>query len=405
MTKFVYTLINKEGNQKKSNIDAIDREEAARQIREEGWHILSIIPARQAYSLALFRKKYKLSATERMDFTDHLSSMIRTGTPLVEALSIYHDEEENKEAIAFIVEDIIANIRQGKKLSESLETFPETFSPFYVALVQAGEQTGNLDETLGYLANELRREYEFHARIKSALLYPSVVLSVAFAVMILLIFLVIPKITELTKALGGDLPLSTRIVSTVAGFLTSYGALLIVLIIGSVVGLFFALRNYTIRAKIDPYILRLPLFGKLIKKFILARFLRIVGSSLKYGIPISSTFTMVGNVVGNRVYRRACDSIEKNLIKGMNVSQALTREGSDLFPKSVVRTVRGAEKTGTIDIAMLRLSTFYEGEVDRNLKRLTDLIEPALVISLGVIVGAIAIAVIAPIYQLTSKIR
>lgn len=406
MSKYNYLLINSDGKEKKGSLEGTDERDIASQIKRDGWHIISIIQDAPSSSFAsLFQRKYKLSAVERIEFTDHLASMIHTGTPLVEALNIYHDEEEDKKAISYIVEDIVGHIKQGHKLSESLSNFPETFSSFYVALVRAGETTGNLDETLSYLAGELRREYEFYARIKSALLYPCIVLSLAFAVMMMLIFLVIPKITELTKSLGGDLPLSTKIVSSIATFLTSFGPVIAIFFAIAIFSLIYSLKNKAVREKIDPYILRVPVFGRLIKRYILTRFLRIVGSSLKYGIPISTSFMMAGDVVNNKVYRDSCKSIEINLNRGMNLSTSLSVEGAYLFPKSIVRTVRGAEKTGTVDIALLRLSNFYETEVDRSLKRLTDLIEPMLVIGLGLIVGAIAISVITPIYQLTSKIR
>ncbi|MDP3955468.1 MAG: type II secretion system F family protein, partial [bacterium] len=201
------------------------------------------------------------------------------------------------------------------------------------------------------------------------------------------------------------LPLMTRIVSSAATFLTSFGPLLILLFVGLVVGFFFLLKNKKTKEKLDPFLLRLPLVGKIIKKYILARFLRVVGSCLKYGVPLGASFATVGAIVGNVYYQQACRRIEVKITKGKSLSEALGEEEASLFPRLLVRSIRGAEKTGSVDEAMIRLSQFYEDDIDRGLKRMTDLIEPALVIVLGIIVAAIAISVIAPIYQMTSKIK
>jgi len=296
-------------------------------------------------------------------------------------------------------------IQQGRKLSDAMRKFPRIFSSYYCSLVAAGEMSGRLDETFTHLARELRREYEFRERIKSALLYPSLVLVVAFCVVTLLVLLVIPKITELTKTFGGDLPLATKIVSAVSVFLTHYGLTVIIGIVAFVVGFVLLLRQPRTKAVLDPYILKLPLVGKLIRHYDVARILRLIGSCLSYGIPLTTTFDAVADVVDNRLYKEACIRMKKRVMKGTDLAQSFGLEGTFLFPAFIVRSVRGAEKTGSVDTALTRLSAFFESDVDRALKRVTDLVEPVLTIILGLIVGSIALAVIGPIYQLTSKIH
>lgn len=296
-------------------------------------------------------------------------------------------------------------IQQGKKLSEAMRKFPGIFSAYYCSLVSAGEMSGRLDETFLHLANELRREYEFRERIKSAMLYPSLVIIVAFLVVSLLVLLVIPKITELTKSFGGDLPLSTKIVSGVSIFLTQYGLFIIVATPALVVACILLMRQPRTKAFLDQYILQIPLIGKLIRHYDIARILRLIGSCLTYGIPLTTTFDAVADVVDNRLYKEACIRMKKRVNKGMNLATVFGLEGTFLFPIFIVRSVRGAEKTGSVDTALTRLSVFFESDVDRALKRITDLIEPILTIILGLIVGSIALAVIGPIYQLTSKIH
>jgi type IV pilus assembly protein PilC len=283
--------------------------------------------------------------------------------------------------------------------------FPETFSPLYIAMVQAGELTGSLDETLEYMANELRREHEFIARVKSAMFYPLLVLAVALVVVVMVVAVVIPKIVEVTKSFGSNLPLTTRIIAKVSEFIIKFGPVIALLIILSIVALIILVRDKKIKAKINARLLRLPLTGQVMKKYILARFLRIIGGCVKYGISLPAAFDISGNVVDNITYRQSCERVSKKIIKGISLSEALSEEERTLFPSIISKTIKGGERTGNVDVGLLRLSTHYEIEVDRDLKRLTELIEPIMVVVLGVIVALIAISVIAPIYQMTSRIK
>ena len=404
MATFSFIITNKQGSRESGRVEALSPQEAITQIKKIGWFVVSLKQeGASKFKLPFISDKEKFSSFERIVFTDHLTAMFESGAPMVEALETYRDEE-GKKGIA-IIDGLVKTIQGGKKLSEAMALYPSTFSPLYLALVQSGELTGRLDETLEYLAKDLRRDHEFSERIKSALFYPVLVLSVALFVIIFLVLVVIPKIMFFTKSLGGDLPLITRIVSTVASFLAAFGPFLLLLGAGLLVCFFVLLKNKKTKEKVNPYLLRFPLIGNLLKKYILTRFLRIVGSCLKYGIPLNTTLSTVGAVVDNPLYKNACKKIEVKVVKGISLSEAIAHEDKILFPRVIVRTIKGAEKTGTVDEAMIRLSKFYEDEIDRELKRITDLIEPVLVVVLGVIVAAIAISVVAPIYQMTSKIK
>ena len=396
MATFIYTIADKHAHRESGRIEASGREEGVAQVKRDGWYILSFREARGA-------KKYSMSSLERILLTDHLAAMIASGTSLSEALDTFQQDSESRE-LPFLA-DIVTTIRQGKKLSDAMRAYPRMFSSYYCSLVAAGEISGRLDETFAHLARELRREYEFRERIKSALIYPILVLVVAFLVVSFLVIVVIPKITELTKSFGGDLPLATRIVSGVSMFLTQYGVLVITCIAGLVGTLIVLLRKPRTKAMLDPYILKLPLIGKLIRRYDVARMMRLIGSCLSYGIPLTTTFDAVADVVDNRVYKEACIRIKKRITKGMDLATSFSSEGTFLFPAFIVRSVRGAEKTGSVDTTLMRLAVFFESDVDRTLKRVTDLVEPVLTIILGLVVGSIALGVIGPIYQLTSKIH
>lgn len=387
---------------KKGTVEAGSREEAADLIKKDGWFILALNEKSLSSLNTAFGGTTKMSDFEKINFTDHLSSMIGAGTPIREALEAYSEDGEKKSEI---ITRIVQDIERGKSLSTALGHYPKIFSPLYIALTKAGELSGSLDETLAYLANELRREYEFKQRVKSAMFYPVLVISVSIAVIILVVTTVIPKVSEITKSLGQDMPALTKIVIGSSDFLTKNYFWIILFILLLIGGIVLLLREVRIREDLKDRILRSPIIGSIIRKYTLARFLRIVGSCVKYGIPLPSAFDAAQDVVNNASYKEAMIRINKKITKGESLAKSLSSEDKVLFPGIITRTIKGAEKTGTIDAALHRLSLQYEIEVDRDLKRATELMEPIMVVVLGVIVLGIAVSVVAPIYQLTSNIK
>ena len=402
MTEYIYEIA--QGREvKRGKINAETISEASLQIKKPGWFVVELKEARkERRGFLFFNPKPKFPSYDRINFTDHLASSIGAGTALQEALEAYIEEGDRKSEI---IDTINKDIQRGKKLSEAMSKYPSIFSPLYITLVQAGEITGSLDETLEYLANELRREHEFIARVKSAMFYPVLVLSVSLAVVILVIGVVVPKIITITENFGGDLPAITGIMAKFAGFLVDYTSLIVFFFILLTIFFVYILRDRGMRRKISARMTRSPLIGLIMRQFILARFLRIVGGCIKYGIQLPKALELSADVVDNDLYRTACQNINKKVTRGQNFSTALSDEDKLLFPPIISRTVKGGEKTGKVDVGLMRLSVYYETEVDRNLKRLTEMIEPMMVVSLGALVALIAISVIAPIYQMTSKIK
>ena len=402
MTEYIYEIA--QGREvKRGKINAETISEASLQIKKPGWFVVELKEARkERRGFLFFNPKPKFPSYDRINFTDHLASSIGAGTALQEALEAYIEEGDRKSEI---IDTINKDIQRGKKLSEAMSKYPSIFSPLYITLVQAGEITGSLDETLEYLANELRREHEFIARVKSAMFYPALVLSVSLVVVTLVIGVVVPKIIAITENFGSDLPAITRIMAKFAGFLVDYASLIVFFFILLTIFFVYILRDRGMRRKINARMTRSPLIGLIMRQFILARFLRIVGGCIKYGIQLPKALELSADVVDNDLYRTACQNINKKVTRVQNFSTALSDEDKLLFPPIISRTVKGGEKTGKVDVGLMRLSVYYETEVDRNLKRLTEMIEPVMVVSLGALVALIAISVIAPIYQMTSKIK
>lgn len=393
MAIFKYTIKSKSGAIKRGVIQAVNEQGVVELIKKD-FYILEIKKIK--------KKKEKLTSFERINFTDHLASMMHAGTPIRDALEAYAEDGSKRMEL---MDTIIKTIEQGKKLSEAFSYYPEIFSPLYISLVKAGEQVGNLDETLSYLANELRREHEFVQRVKSAMFYPALVLSVAFGVIALIMTVVVPKISEITSNLGADAPFTTKLILNISKFSSQYGVFLLMLLIVLIFGLLAFSKTKQFKLKQAEYTLKLPILGNIVKKYTISRFLRVLSSSIKYGVPLTNAFEASEEVVGNLIYKNAFRNMIAKIQKGTALSLAISSQGSHLFPSLIVRTVKGAEKTGGLDSALARISTQYETEVDRDLKRMTELLEPIMVVVLGVIVLGIAMSVIAPIYQITSKIK
>ena len=402
MPIYSYQLRKKDGQIHESRVEASSKSEAVSLIKKSGEHLLEIKSKPISSAFSILKKQAKMNAFERINFTDHLASLIKAGTPIREALEVYADDKSKKSEM---IDNIIKTIEQGKKLSFALTSYPQIFSPLYLSLVRAGEAAGNLDETLDYLASELRRENEFIQKVKSAMFYPALVLIVAFMVITLIVMVVIPKINQITRGLSGDMPQATQLIMVFSDLLVKYRFLIILLMFSSIIGMIAALKIKRLREVTMAKLLGAPMVGNLMKKYILARFTRTISSSIKYGLPLSTAFDSVQDIVNNIRYKAAVKRIGERIERGVSLSDAISVEGVFLFPSILSRTIRGAEKTGGLDMALERLSTQYEIEIDRELKRITTLIEPILVIILGIVVLGIAISVIAPIYQITSRIR
>jgi type IV pilus assembly protein PilC len=382
-------------------VRALNLNDAAEQIKRNGWYILELALKKENVLTSIFGKREeKMSSFERINFTDHISSMVAAGTPIRDALESYSDNREEKmEMIASISKDI----EQGRSLSEAFSRYPKAFSQLYISLVRAGETTGSLDETMEYLSIELRRDNEFISKIKSALYYPILVIILSLVVVGMVVTMVLPRVVEMSKNMTGETPLLTRIIISVSDMISKYGIpVLLILVIGIVV-LIYLLKNEKYSSEISSKLLNAPVVGDILKRYTLVRVFRIIGSSVKYGIPIIESMDSAISVARTRIYQEAMKRIKTRISKGASISDSLSFEDKKLFPGVIIKTLKGAEKTGSVDKACLRLSVLYELQLDRDLKKVTTMIEPLLIVFLGMFVALIAIAVITPIYQMTSR--
>lgn len=407
MPAYNFVAGTKTGKTTKGVLKATDITAAAGNLRQQGLFILSLKKKGQIGQIDFDNLRQiiedkignELSAVERIMFTTHLASMLKTGVPIIEAISAFVDKK-GKGKTRRMLERIIADLESGKPLSRAFSRFPKTFSPVYTHIVASGESTGTLGETLSYLAEQLNKDHRMISRVKGAMIYPAVIVSIMLIVLSFITFSVIPKLLTFTQNINQELPLATSLLISITSFLTSYGIFLLLVIGGLIILLFKLVKTKQGREFFDKAQLKLPLAGQLVSRFNLARFSRLLGAFYHYAIPLPTAFIILESSLSNTLYRQSANRLSRQMSAGSTLSDALDQEDA-LFPKIMVRVVRSAEKSATVDDTLWRLADYYEAELDNTLKNLTTLIEPVLILILGLAITGIALAVIVPIYQIT----
>lgn len=338
-----------------------------------------------------------VSQKEIAVFTRQLSILFGTGVPLVEALRALTKQSENsgfREKILHISNDVDG----GTPLSRALALYPNIFSKFYINMVHSAEISGNLSGALDYLAEHLEREYHLTSKIRSSMFYPAFLVFGFVMVVIVMMVFVIPKLTVVLQETGQELPLVTRIIVDSSNFLADSIIFLAILTVVLAVGVWRFAKTSTGNLMKDRVMLRLPIFGAILRKMYLARFSENLATLIKGGIPIASALSVVGEVVGNNVFRNIIFEARDAVRRGENISSVFARHPQ--VPPLVVQMIAVGEKTGKIDSVLMDLAHFYQKEIDSLVDNLVSLIEPILVVGLGIFVGILAVAILLPIYNL-----
>ncbi len=411
MPNFSYIAGTREGKTLNGRIEADTELLASDKLRKQGYYILNLKKASQIGPIDIEEVKKKmgslfgseLGAVERMMFTAHLASMLKAGVPIIEAIGTFEDKNANNRRQR-MYHQIIADLESGRPLSSALGRYPKTFFPIYTHIVASGESMGTLGETLRYLGDQLRKDHELTGRVRGAMIYPAVVMTIMFLVLGFITFSVVPKLLTFTQSIGTELPLATRILMNGTSFLIAYGIWIFIAVVIGVVLLTKFLKTTRGKEYYDGVMFHLPLFGELARRFNLARFSRLLGAFYHYGIPLPTAFSILTSALPNLYYQRAAENLKDRMSHGMSLAEALDKEPENIMPRLLVRVIRSAEKSATVDEALWRMADYYEEELDGTLKNLTTIIEPVLILILGVAVTGIALAVIVPIYQVTTKI-
>jgi type IV pilus assembly protein PilC len=343
-----------------------------------------------------------MSTGEKLLFTTQLGSMLRTGLPITEAIEAFVGEKSSGSSL--ILKKIIDAVKSGQKLSSALQEFPAIFDPVYINVVRSGETTGTLAETLDYLGEQLKKDHELTSRVKSSMIYPIVVMVAMVTVMTFISLFVVPKIVTFAENSGAELPLVTKWIVAVTGIIESYWPFILVGLAGATIAFWQLVKTPDGRRISDSIILKLPIFGPLISRYNQVRFARLLAGFYKYGISVEDSFNILSESLTSYAYQQACIRIKNRLMLGRSLSDAMEGE-KELFPSIMSRVIKGAEKTGSLDDTLLKLAQFYETELETALKNLTTIIEPIMIVFLGVGVIGIALSVIVPIYNVTSQLR
>ncbi|MCD4705247.1 type II secretion system F family protein [bacterium] len=335
-------------------------------------------------------------------FAKHLSVMLKAGLNIVEAIEITKEQASGK--FKKVLSKILSSLNAGQSLAESFKRHQRVFSSMFVNIVGAGEISGNLEENLTNIAEQLEKERQLKEKIKGAMLYPAVVLGATFILGITMSFLVLPKITPLFEGLKVDLPFSTRALIWFSALVREQA---IILFSGSIG--FFILMVWLAKAKFSQpvthrMLLKIPIIGKLTQQSNLARFCRSLGTLLKSGLNIDEALEVTKITVDNYYFRKALSKISNSLGKGVRLSTQLAKF-EQYFPKLVTRMISVGEETGKLEESLLFLADFYELEADNTTKSLSTAIEPILLIFIGLVVAFLALSIITPIYQITGNIR
>ncbi|MDD5428091.1 MAG: type II secretion system F family protein [Candidatus Omnitrophica bacterium] len=397
---FKYVTKDKDGKNVSGTIDAADRTAAITALRKKELIIISIDESKTALPFSgLFKAKKKIKIDDLVIFSRQLATMVDAGIPLVGALDILGEQMENKTFSAVIIE-IRNDVETGSSLSEALSKHKKIFSQLFVNMVKAGESSGMLDEILDRLALYLEKTSSLQRKIKSALVYPAVVSSMAIGITLLLMLKVIPVFKGIFEGFGSQLPVPTMVLIAISDAMQKYFILCAVAFTFIVILVAKYIKTEKGQLQVDTLMLRIPVFGVLFTKVAVSKFTRTLSTLIKSGVPILAALDIVGKTAGNKMVERAIDNVRANVREGESVAEPLAR--AKIFPPMVTRMVSVGEQTGELEKMLSKIADFYDEQVDAAVASLTSMMEPFIIAFLGIVIGTIVICMFLPIFKLTS---
>jgi type IV pilus assembly protein PilC len=402
MITFAYQARDASGRIVSGIQDALNEDNAVTSLMSRGLMVLSL----QEKSIASKTRKkvWTVKETDLVLFTRQLATMIEAGISLVQGLTALYDQADPKRQrnLRHVVSDVTTRVQGGETFHEAIAKHPRVFNRLFVSMVKAGESGGLLAEILERLAGFLEATARLKKKVKSAMTYPVIVVCIAFAITTFLIVRVVPIFGEIFKDFGAKLPAPTQFLIDISEFVRSEWYFLILGIVGTIVGVRMFVRSKRGKEIWDKWKLKLPVFGPLIHKIAMSRFARTFAQLIRSGVPILEVIDIVGGASGNDVIEKSIRSMGTDVEKGDNLSVAMSKK--PIFPPMLLRMVAAGESTGKIDNMLEKMADFWDEEIEAMLDALTSLIEPMLIVFLGVIVGGIVIAMFLPIFKLNEVV-
>ena len=399
MAVFVYQGRTASGVQN-GEIEAPDRSSAVGELRRRAILVTKI--AEKTAPKMSFKFGGKVKDKEMAIFTRQFSTMIDAGLPLVQCLNILAEQSESK-TLRSVTGQVARHVEAGSTLADALRRHPRTFDDLFTNLVEVGEAGGILDVVLQRLAAYIEKAAALKRKVKAAMVYPCAIIGVALLVVIFMLTFVIPTFAQMFKDLGADLPLPTKVVMLLSDFVRSYILLLIAGMIGAVMALRSYYRTEGGRATIDALMLKLPVFGTLVSKVAVARFTRTLGTLVQSGVPILDGLRITARTAGNKVVEKAVLQCRAAVTEGKTLADPLRTSG--VFPPMVTQMISVGEQTGALDAMLSKIADFYDDEVDTAVSTLTSLLEPIMIVFLGVVVGGLVVAMYLPIFKLVTLVK
>ena len=403
MPKFAYVGKTGAGEVKKGKIEASNQKAARAQLRKMNINPTTLKKAGGgdiSIPMPAFLKP-KVTTKDLVLFTRQFATMIDSGLPLVQCLDIQAKQAANptfREELSAIKE----SVESGNTFADALKRFPATFDDLYRNMIAAGEVGGILDTILNRLAVYLEKADKLKRQIKGALMYPLITVVVALVVVTILLLKVVPTFETMFADFGGALPAPTQFVIDLSKWLQANFIIIAVGIAAIIFGLRFMYRNKRGRLIIDKVSLKLPVFGDLLTKVAVARFCRTLGTMISSGVPILEALDICGRTAGNKVIENAINKVRESISEGRSISEPLLETG--VFPEMVCQMINVGEATGALDVMLNKVADFYEDEVDQSVETLTSMLEPMIMVFLGVVIGGLVIAMYMPIFSMASNV-
>jgi type IV pilus assembly protein PilC len=404
MTDFSYVARNKNGGVEKGVMSMLNERAVAEALRTQGLLPTLIKPTGRSFNLSQVTDALRaIKLLDKITFIKNLSVMIRAGLPVSRSLRILTAQTPNPR-FAKVIADISKQLEGGTSLADAMSKHPKVFSGIFVSMVRVGEVSGNLEQNLGYLADQMQRDYDLMSKAKGALTYPIVIMVALGIVGFLMFTMVLPKLTSTFIDLKVELPFMTRVVIGMVNIFAHYGFFVLAAFIGGIFGFLTWRKSDSGKKVIHKVVLYLPVFAPIVVKINLARFLRVLSSLIKSGMSIVEALEVAANVVGNIYYKKVIMDAASKVKIGSPLTTAF-KKNPKLFSNLVVQMMEVGEESGTTDAVLSEVASFYEAEVDQTMKNLSSILEPVIMMVIGTVVGFLAVALITPIYSITQSIN
>ena len=397
--KFEYIAKNKKDQEEKGVIEANTEKEASTKLKEKELFPIYVGEVKEKKRKVTLSGFFSIPLKEKMIFCRHLGVMVSSGLSISKALDILGEQEKNK-SFQKVILGLGEDVKKGLSLADSMDKHPEAFNKVFTSMVRVGETGGSLEDILNILSIQLEKDHKLISKVRGALIYPAIIISVMVVIAVLMMIFVIPKITKVFEEFGAELPIATRILIGISNFMAN-NILMTFVLIFLLIGLTWLFYKSPPGKKIFHKIfIKAPVIGTLIKKLNSARFARILSSLLDSGVSLVESLKITSDTLGNYYFKTSTLKASGDVQKGKALSEILGDEPSAPFPFLVIKMLKVGEDTGKTPEILGKLADFYEEEVDQTTQNLSAIIEPALMVVIGAAVAVFAIAIIKPIYSL-----